>query len=164
MFYEFSDPDKHALTQTMLQSSGQVNRLRWMIKAQQLQVGQEQASNLIKEVSDKTKSCCSKQQAFREDVHDLHAVEGLLLGEGVQHATFATQARVVRPAHQHLSDPNKHAPTQSYPSERTAAQNDEAFREETCTLWKVSCSATAFNTQHLPQARVAGLLTSIFRS
>ena len=33
-----------------------MNRLRWMIKAQQLQVGQEQASNLIKEVSDKTKS------------------------------------------------------------------------------------------------------------
>ena len=40
----------------MWKSSGQVNRLRWMIKAQQLQVGQEQASNLIKEVSDKTKS------------------------------------------------------------------------------------------------------------
>ena len=44
MFYEFSDPDKHALTQTMLQSSGQVNRLRWMIKAPQLQVGQGVAS------------------------------------------------------------------------------------------------------------------------
>ena len=74
----------------MWKSSGQVNRLRWMIKAQQLQVGQEQASNLIKEVSDKTKSCCSKQQAFREDVQDVHAVEGLLLVQGVQHATFHT--------------------------------------------------------------------------
>ena len=59
--------------------------------------------------------CCSKQQACREDVHDLHTVEGLLLGESVEHATSATQARVVRPAHQHLSDPNKHASTQVIP-------------------------------------------------
>ena len=42
-------------------------------------------------------------------MYNLHAVEGLLLGEGCQHATSATQTKAVRPAnehgHQHLSRP-----------------------------------------------------------
>ena len=79
MVYEFSDPDKDALTQTMWKSSGQVNRLRWMIKAPQLQVGQGVASQQPDQGSVRQNEVCAphhaqlaytaaqNNEAFRED-------------------------------------------------------------------------------------------------
>eukprot|EP00439_Symbiodinium_sp_Y106_P010799 s9976_g1.t1 len=146
MFYEFSDPDKHALTQTMLQSSEKVNRLRWMIKAPQLQVGQgEQASNLIKEVSDKAKSAAQNNKPVERMYTTC-----TLWKVSCWAKAFNTQHLPHKPELSGLLTSIFRIPTnmlllKSYPSERTAAQNDEVFREETCTLWKVSCSAKAFN-------------------
>ena len=62
MVYEFSDPDKHALTQTMWKSSGQVNRLRWMIKAPQLQVGQGVASQQPDQGSVRRNEVCAQEK------------------------------------------------------------------------------------------------------
>ena len=104
------DPNKHALTQSIPRPASvhSCSRQRGLC-TERSPICRRTLRTTPSQTTSRERTQLFKTTRPVDRMYNLHAVEGLLLGEGCQHATSATQTKAVRPAnehgHQHLSRP-----------------------------------------------------------